>query len=71
MRLALRRLLPAQSLRRYLLLGIIGPLALYSVFATVSLYYNALDSVNAAYDRMLVTTAYSIGDQIRAEGGQS
>jgi two-component system sensor histidine kinase TctE len=70
MRQALRRLLPAHSLRRYLLLGIIGPLALYIVFGSISLYYNALNAVNSAYDRMLVTTAYSVGDQIRVEDQQ-
>ncbi|CAN7266886.1 sensor histidine kinase [Duganella sp. LjRoot269] len=70
MRQALRRLLPAHSLRRYLLLGILGPLALYIVFGSISLYYNALNAVNSAYDRMLVTTAYSVGDQIRVEQQQ-
>jgi two-component system sensor histidine kinase TctE len=70
MRQALRRLLPARSLRRYLLLGIIGPLALYIVLGSISLYFNALNAVNSAYDRMLVTTAYSVGDQIRAEDQQ-
>lgn len=58
------------SLRGYLLAGIIGPIALFIAIDAVNLYSRALDSANTAYDRMLVTTAYSIGDQTVVEGGQ-
>lgn len=59
-----------RSLRGYLLAGIIGPIALFIVIDAVNLYSRALESANAAYDRMLVTTAYSVGDQIVVENGQ-
>jgi two-component system, OmpR family, sensor histidine kinase TctE len=54
-----------RSVRTYLLAWIITPIALFIVIDTFTLYHNALDSVNAAYDRMLVTTAYSVGDEVR------
>lgn len=59
-----------RSLRGYLLAGIIAPIALFIVVDAFNLYRSALDSANAAYDRMLVTTAYSIGDQIVVDAGQ-
>lgn len=42
----------------------------YRVFIVIdsfTLYRNTLDSANTAYDRMLVTTAYSIGDSLRID----
>jgi len=65
MKLALRD----RSLRRYLLAGILGPIALFIVVNAIHLYLHALDSANTAYDRMLVTTAYSIGNNIAMEDG--
>jgi len=59
-----------RSLRRYLLAGILAPIALFIVLNAVRLYERALDAANAAYDRMLVTTAYSVGNDIAMEGGQ-
>ena len=59
-----------RSLRGYLLAGIIGPIALFIVIDAVNLYSRALESANAAYDRMLVTTAYSVGDQLEIEHGK-
>ena len=59
-----------RSLRRYLLAGILAPIALFIVLNAVRLYERALDSANTAYDRMLVTTAYSVGNDIAMEGGQ-
>ena len=56
--------LPERSLRGYLLAGILAPIALFIVINAVLLYVRALDSANTAYDRMLVTTAYSIGNSI-------
>ena len=57
------------SLRRYLLAGILAPIALFIVLNAFRLYERALDSANTAYDRMLVTTAYSIGNDIAMEDG--
>jgi two-component system sensor histidine kinase TctE len=50
------------SLRRYLLLGILLPIGLFVVINTVSLYRQALDAVNVAYDRTLLASAKSIGE---------
>jgi two-component system, OmpR family, sensor histidine kinase TctE len=61
---------PVRSLRGYLLAGIICPIALFIVIDAFNLYRSALDSANTAYDRMLVTTAYSIGDRIVIEDGK-
>jgi two-component system sensor histidine kinase TctE len=58
-----------RSLRRYLLAGILTPIALFIVLNAFRLYERALDSANTAYDRMLVTSAYSIGNEIAVEDG--
>lgn len=54
-----------RAVRTYLLAWIISPIALFIAIDTYTLYLSALDSANAAYDRMLVTTAYSVGDEVR------
>jgi two-component system sensor histidine kinase TctE len=59
-----------RSVRSYLLAWIIAPIALFIVIDTFTLYRNALDSVNAGYDRMLIVTAHSIGDLMRYENGE-
>jgi two-component system, OmpR family, sensor histidine kinase TctE len=59
-----------RSVRSYLLAWIIAPIALFIVIDTFNLYRNALDSVNAAYDRMLIASAHSIGDLLRYEQGK-
>ena len=46
----------------------ITPIALFVVFDTVSLYRNALDSINIAYDRSLLASARSIGELLEIEG---
>ena len=38
------------SLRRYLLIGILLPIGVLVVFNTFSLYHQALNAVNTAYD---------------------
>ncbi|HVL76517.1 MAG TPA: sensor histidine kinase [Noviherbaspirillum sp.] len=60
----------ARSVRAYLLGWIIAPIALFIVIDTFTLYRNALESVNTAYDRMLIATAHSIGDLLRYENGE-
>lgn len=52
------------SLRRYLLLGILVPVAVFIVLNTVFLYRQALGAVNIAYDRTLLASAKSIGEQL-------
>ena len=56
-----------RSVKGYLLAWIIVPITVFIVIDSFTLYRNTLDSANAAYDRMLVTTAYSIGDSLRID----
>lgn len=60
----------SRSLRGRLLAWIVGPITAFIVIDTVALYSSALKAANAAYDRMLVTTAYSIGDALRIDDGK-
>lgn len=52
------------SLRRSLLTGILIPVGLFIAIDTVLLYRHALKAVNVAYDRTLLASAKSIGDQL-------
>ena len=56
------------SLRRYLLLGILLPIGLFVFINTVSLYRQALDAINVAYDRTLLASAKSIGELLDVQG---
>ena len=62
----------ALSLRRHLLVGILVPIALFVVIDTYSLYRQALQAVNVAYDRTLLASAKAIGDllEIADQGGK-
>jgi two-component system sensor histidine kinase TctE len=64
MRLALRHL----SLRSYLMLGILLPVALFILVDSVVIYRQALSAVNTAYDRTLLASAKAIGEHIQAAG---
>lgn len=56
------------SLRRYLLLGILLPIGVYVLLNTVALYQQSLAAVHTAYDRTLLASAKSIGEQLTVEG---
>jgi two-component system, OmpR family, sensor histidine kinase TctE len=56
------------SLRRYLLLGILLPVLLFVVVDTVILYRQSLAAVNLAYDRTLLASAKTIGEQLDVQG---
>jgi len=58
----------ATSLRRYLLTGILVPVGVLIVINTASLYQQALGAVNTAYDRTLLASAKSIGEQLDVSG---
>ena len=58
----------AISLRRYLLLGILIPVCLLVVINTFSLYQQAFGALNTAYDRTLLASAKSIGEQLDVTG---
>jgi two-component system sensor histidine kinase TctE len=51
-----------KSLRTQLLVGILAPVLLLMAFHTASLYRQALDSVDTAYDRTLLASAKAIGE---------
>ena len=58
----------AVSLRRYLLLGILLPFGLFMLVNTVSLYQQALQALNTAYDRTLLASAKAIGELLEVQG---
>ena len=58
------------SLRRYLLVWILGVVAASTLLETVVLYQNALRSIHAAHDRLLRATAQAIGDSVHMDGGR-
>ena len=55
------------SLRAQLLLGILGPVTLLIVLNTVSVYREALESADTAYDRTLLASAKAIGELLDVE----
>ncbi|MGB4117379.1 MAG: sensor histidine kinase [Polaromonas sp.] len=57
-----------RSLRRYLLLGILLPVGLLIGVNTISLYSDALAAINTAYDRTLLASTKSIGEQLDVTG---
>ena len=58
----------AVSLRRYLLLGILIPVCALVVVNTFSLYNQTFRALNTAYDRTLLASAKSIGEQLDVTG---
>jgi two-component system, OmpR family, sensor histidine kinase TctE len=56
------------SLRRYLLAGILVPVGIVIAVNAVSLYRKTLAAVNTAYDRTLLASAKSIGEQLDVQG---
>jgi two-component system, OmpR family, sensor histidine kinase TctE len=59
---------PRSSLRRYLLLGILLPIAVFLLIDTWSLHRQALAALNTAYDRTLLASAKTIGEQLEVVG---
>ncbi|RYY93234.1 MAG: sensor histidine kinase, partial [Comamonadaceae bacterium] len=58
----------ARSLRRTLLIGILLPIGLFLVLNAVSLYRQTLAAATLAYDRTLLASAKTIGEQLDVEG---
>jgi two-component system sensor histidine kinase TctE len=56
------------SLRGVLLLGILLPVLAIIVLNTVGLYRQALQAANIAYDRTLLASAKSLGEQLEVRG---
>jgi two-component system sensor histidine kinase TctE len=59
---------PPRSLRSQLLLGILLPVTVLVVFIAFSLYQQALLAADTAYDRTLLASAKSIGEQLEVSG---
>lgn len=57
-----------RSLRRYLLAGIVVPIALFVVVDTIGAYRRALAAIHTAYDRSLLASARYIGELLQADG---
>lgn len=58
----------ALSLRSYLLAGILLPVAIFVLLNAFTLYRKTLHAVNTAYDRTLLASAKSIGEQLDVQG---
>jgi two-component system sensor histidine kinase TctE len=56
------------SLRTFLLAGILLPVGVFIMINAVSLYRKTLEAVNTAYDRTLLASAKSIGEQLDVRG---
>ncbi len=56
------------SLRSYLLVGILLPVMAFVVFNTISVYRQALQAADTAYDRTLLASAKSIGELLEITG---
>lgn len=57
------------SMRSQLLLGILVPVLVFVVLNTVSLYREAVHSADVAYDRTLLASAKSIGEELDVAAG--
>ena len=60
--------LAPRSLRAQLLTGLLVPLLIGVLVNTVSLYRQALRAADTAYDRTLLASAKSIGEQLEEIG---
>ncbi|MEJ8847278.1 sensor histidine kinase [Variovorax rhizosphaerae] len=58
----------ATSLRRTLLIGILAPIGLFIIINSISLYRQSLAAATLAYDRTLLASAKTIGEQLDVEG---
>jgi two-component system sensor histidine kinase TctE len=61
-------MMAARSLRRTLLLGILVPVIALLAFNGVTLYQRTLEAANTAYDRSLLASAKTIGEQLDVTG---
>jgi two-component system, OmpR family, sensor histidine kinase TctE len=64
----MKRRTERRSLRFHLLVGILLPVGLLIGVNTISLYSDALRAINTAYDRTLLASTKSIGEQLDVTG---
>jgi two-component system sensor histidine kinase TctE len=60
--------LPSISLRSFLLAGIVLPVGVFVALNAATLYGKTLQALNTAYDRTLLASAKSIGEQLDVHG---
>jgi two-component system sensor histidine kinase TctE len=58
------------SLRGQLLRWLLLPLVLLEIINTVSVYYNAVDAADMAYDRSLLASTRALAERVTIEGGK-
>ncbi len=61
---------PPSSLRRQLLVWILGPLLLLFVVNSILAYRVAISTANQAYDRLLLASVKAIADRVTISGGE-
>jgi len=64
------RAAPLGSLRRQLLRWLLIPLALLVVLNSVSVYHNALDAADQAYDRSLLASTRALAERVSIKDGK-
>jgi len=58
------------SLRGQLLRWLLLPLVLLEIFNTISVYYNAVDAADMAYDRSLLASTRALAERVSVEDGK-
>lgn len=58
------------SLRGQLLRWLLLPLVLLEIVNTISVYYNAVDAADMAYDRSLLASTRALAERVSVEGGK-
>ncbi|MTW11550.1 sensor histidine kinase [Pseudoduganella eburnea] len=66
----MKAMLAMGSLRGQLLRWLLLPLVLLEIFNTISVYYNAVDAADMAYDRSLLASTRALAERVSVEDGK-
>jgi len=66
----MKAMLAVGSLRGQLLRWLLLPLVLLEIINTISVYYNAVDAADMAYDRSLLASTRALAERVSIEGGK-
>jgi len=66
----MKAMLAMGSLRGQLLRWLLLPLVLLEIINTISVYYNAVDAADMAYDRSLLASTRALAERVSIEGGK-
>jgi two-component system sensor histidine kinase TctE len=66
----MKALLAMGSLRGQLLRWLLLPLVLLEIINTISVYYNAVDAADMAYDRSLLASTRALAERVSVESGK-